>query len=909
MLCILTATALLFGCKSVRQDKPVYEQLLTDYAETPGFTDTPFPAFSWIINPGSHRSFQKEYQVLVADERSLLESGRANCWDSGRQVSDETLHIVYAGKPLKSNHIYYWKVIITDENGAVYESKTTWFRTTILEKTDWEAKWIGKGPANDVLPEKGFFGSTKEQVGLVDTIRHDGCSLLLRKEFQTGRKVVSATVFVSGLGIYEFYINGKRVGEKVLSPAKTPYHKHVLYDAYEVSDRIHPGKNVLAFHVGNGWYNPYKKWWAQYRMQWFGHKKAVARMEISYSDGSSEAIVTDESWKWHDGPVTFNCIYDGEIRNAQMEPEGWKLPGFNDKEWNPVFVFENQKAELVYQKMPAIQVNETITPVEITKSGSKERVFDMKQNFAGWVKITMKGEKGTRLKIRYAEDVDSLGRLDPSSNENAKATNEYITGGNKVEEYEPSFTYSGFRYVGVSSDKPLKIKQITGCVVYSANRSAGKFESSCRLVNQIHHATVWSQKSNMLGYPMDCPQRDERLGWLGDAQVSAEQAMFNFDMALFYKNWFRGIKANQDKSGDLPIISPQPYMPDEGIEWSSSFFTMIWQYYLCYGDKRILEENYETMEKYLRFLEAKATDFILPKGWIGDWGSLVNGWKEGEPESVPTAFYEIDAEIMTKTARVLGKFSDAQKYGQLRKNIMEAYNRKYLDFNTGKYLSGTQMDQAMPLFMEIVPEKIKDLVLKNLVDDIQKNDNHLTTGVLGTKYMPEALVLNGKTDVAWKLINRKTYPGWAKMMEKYTTTCEFWTLKQSKNHVMMGSIDAWFYKYLAGVQWDEKHPGWKHFYIKPELPGDLDFAKAELETLRGKISSSWKKTGQNTRFNIEVPFNTTATFQLPALKSLPVYENNKLVSLTPGEFYLGYKNGRHEFLLKPGCWKFEVKTP
>lgn len=412
----------------------------------------------------------------------------------------------------------------------------------------------------------------------------------------------------------------------------------------------------------------------------------------------------------------------------------------------------------------------------------------------------------------------------------------------------------------------------------------------------------------MLGYPMDCPQRDERLGWLGDAQVSAEQAMFNFDMALFYRNWFAGIKANQnEQTGDLPIISPQPYMPDEGIEWSSTYLIMLWQYYLNYGDRQILREHYPAMKRYMDFLAGLAKNHILPMGWIGDWGSMVKGWKEGQPESVPTAFYIWNSRIMANVANVLKNTADANRFSKLEKEITASYNQKYLNLSTGNYLSGTQMDNAFPLFLNIVPEAQKSKVLKSLVDDIVvTNRSHLTTGVLGTKYMPEALARLGKADVVWQLINQKTYPSWNQMMEKYTTVCEFWTLKQSKNHVMMGSIDAWFYKYLAGIQWDENHPGWSHFFIQPEFPEGLNFGKAQIETIKGTISSGWTKTAELLELSVEIPFNTSATVAIPAQKEDRIIESGKPVNRIDGIEYLGYSDGKHWLKVNSGNHKFEV---
>jgi alpha-L-rhamnosidase len=413
----------------------------------------------------------------------------------------------------------------------------------------------------------------------------------------------------------------------------------------------------------------------------------------------------------------------------------------------------------------------------------------------------------------------------------------------------------------------------------------------------------------MLGYPMDCPQRDERLGWFGDAQVTAEEAMFNFDMPRFYKNWFEGIKNNQDeKTGDLPIISPQPYIWDEGIEWSSTYIIMLWQYYNWYGDKRILAEHYPTMKSYMHFLDSISNNYILPKGWIGDWGSMVEGWKEGQPESVPTAFYYFNATILSKVANVLGNSVDQKHFSDLAEAIKKSYNQHYFNSETGNYSDGSQMANAFPLFLGIVPEIERQKVLENLVNDIEVNhQNHLTTGVLGTKYMPEVLAQMGHADVAWNIINQKTYPSWNSMMEKYTTMCEFWTLKQSKNHVMMGSIDAWFFKYIAGIQFVENNPAFTSFVIKPNLLKGLSYAKAGTETIRGKIAVDWQKQPGKFVLNVEVPFNTTALVYIPGKQEGKLYEGKKPVEKAEGVKPLKYVDGSHLLRVCSGKYTFTEK--
>ncbi|MCE1198317.1 MAG: family 78 glycoside hydrolase catalytic domain, partial [Marinilabiliales bacterium] len=774
------------------------------------------PRFSWQVSSSRRNARQSAYQLEVASAEAAFQGKEAFLWDSGKMLSAESQHVVYQGPSLPVNVWIFYRVTVWDDAGKSCKSGIQRFRLTVPGKGHWDAKWIGSKTGLDTLPAKGFFSGAKEEGNLGDRIHHDGRSLLLRRSFEIRKKLKSAWVAATGLGLYELFINGRRVGDQVLSPAKSPYHMQILYDNYDVTDWLKRGENAVAFHVGNGWYNPYKKWWQEYRMQWFGSKKAILQLQLTFEDGSCESIVTDESWKTLPGPALFNCIYDGELFDAREEPEGWKMPGFDDHLWSRAVTKKAPLGRLTPTDMPPIRVVETKRPVGITYPRKGVVLYNFGQNFAGWARFTFRGKAGTKVRIRYSEELDKSGNLDVTCNEGAGATAEYILKGGGKETYEPQFTYFGFQYAEVTAEPELpELDDALGCVIQSDNRVTGSFDCDNELVNKIHRATVWSQKSNMLGYPMDCPQRDERLGWFGDAQVTAEEALFNFDMEHFYRNWFAGIRENQNQADyDIPIISPRPYMKDEGVEWSSSYLTMVWDHYRYYGDKALIEANYEAMCKYLEFLDHHGTGFIQPKGWIGDWGSKAKGWKEGDPESVPTAYYHLDALLLSRMADVIGKPKDAENFRRKAIQIADAYNRQFFHPENDSYLDGSQMANAFPLYLGLVPEGKASKVLEHLIQQIEVADSgHLTTGVLGTKYMPEMLANVGRAEVAWHLITRKGYPSWALMMEKYNTMCEFWTLKQSHNHVMMGSIDSWFYENLAGIHLVDEHPAYEQMIL------------------------------------------------------------------------------------------------
>jgi len=900
----------LISCKTdhskINSKNSRIENLKCEYASSPINIETSKPRFSWIISSKINGQKQTAYQILVSKREDMSNP----IWNSKKVKSSLANQIIYNGEKLESNSKYFWKATIWDKDGTRSESATTNFGTALLDQKDWDAKWIGAGPDKEPNLDRGFLKNIEEQASLIDTIRHDGRSLLLRSEFETKKKIKSANVYVTGLGYYELFLNGNRVGDHVLSPAKTNYSKEVLYDTYDVTTQLKEGKNVFGIHLGNGWFNPYKRWWNEYRMQWFGAKRAILQLHIEYENGQKVKITTDENWKYHRGPVLYNCIYDGEYYDANLESINWSNLNFDDSNWKDIVIMESPKGLLRSQTMQAVKVVQVIDPIKIYKPKPDVHVYDMGQNFAGWAKITIRGEKGTKLHLQFAEEIHEDGSINTTSNEHAKAEATYILKGGGTETYEPKFTFYGFRYVELRSDSELpQIENIQGCVVHSDNERSGQFECGNETINKIHRATVWSQKSNMIGFPLDCPQRDERLGWFGDAQVTAEEAMFNFDMPRFYHNWITGIRKNQnDLTGDIPIISPRPYIIDEGVEWSSTYLIMIWQYYVYYGDKNILHENYDAMKKYLKFLDSEADNHILKQGWIGDWGSLVKDWEEGEPESVPTAFYYWNSKILAKIAEVLEIKEDLDYFSLKAETIKKAYNNRFFNPSKNEYHKGSQMANAFPLYLGLVPEENKGAVLNNLVNDIiNKNNGHLTTGVLGSKYMIDALTQEGRADVAYLLATQTGYPSWSDMVEKYTTMSEFWTLNQSHNHVMTGSIDAFFYKTLAGFNLDENYPGCKRIIIKPFIPESLPYVKASIETIQGKVRVQWENSNSKLSLNVELPPNMTGDIYIPVNKETGDSISKELILEDENIRYIDETDKYTHYLVESGVYEFVVK--
>jgi len=906
----LAATA---GVAAARTDAPPAKQsaneplavsvLRCEYQQDPLGVDSPRPRLSWQIQSSRHDVRQGAYRVLVATSPELLARDQGDLWDSGQVQSSNSTQVSYGGTALTSSQRCYWKARVWDGSGqpSGWSPPANW-EMGLLHPEDWQARWIGSGPPREPRPAAGFFQSTNELAGFTQPVEVNGRSTLLRKKFLVRGPVRQARLYVTGLGYYEASCNGSRIGDHVLAPAKSNYRKWVFYDTYDLTSRLHPGTNTLGIMLGNGWFNPYPKWWEPYRMQWFGSKRALVQLHLEYADGSREVVVSDGSWKTAPGPVLYSCIYDGEVYDARQELRHWDEADGSDAAWVPANVVEPPGGVLMSPLMPPIRVTRHLPAIAVKHPRPGVHVFDFGQNCSGWARLTVRGPRGARIRLRYAEDVHPDGTLDVTSNEHAQATDAYVLKGEGTEVYEPRFTFHGFRYVEVTGfpGEPGPTN-LLGCVVHTACANIGSFSCGNELLNRIHRATVWSQRSNLMGYPMDCPQRDERLGWFGDALISMEEAQFNFDgMPAFYNAWLNGVRLNQNEpNGDISIVSPRPYLslePDP--TWSSAYVVMSWQYYVHYGDREFLARQFDAMKRYVDYLGTQGTNGILPKYWIGDWGTVVEGWKEGEPVLVGTAFYYYDARIVAKAAKALGRTAEEDKYSALARQIRAAFNLKFFDRQQKQYEQGTQFSNAFPLFLGLADPADEPAILAHILQDLERRKWHFDVGVLGAKYLIEALTEHGQPSVAYRLATQTGYPSWAHLLEGgRTTLSEFWDLHGSHNHIMLGSIDGWFYRTLAGIQTDEAHPGFEHFFIRPYVPDTLSFVHGKIETIRGPISVSWTNTAGSFELSVSVPANSTATICVPAaagkgIQTAPALEQERFEH---GAVVYAVGSGRYQF--------------
>ncbi len=901
----------------------IVNDLMTEYLSDPLGVDIPNPRFTWKLSSGSRGISQEAYQVTVSSSKKNLKKNQADIWDSGRILSDRSVNIEYEGVPLESNRVYYWRICIWTNTAKKIYSKPAIFHTGILDESEWEAKWI----------------TTKEK------IRHE--SPLLRKEFILNKKVEQAIAFVTARGFYEFYINGKKVGDEVLAPSITDYRKTILYSTFDVTSLLKKGNNVAGAMLANGAYNLLKE---EGRWTW-GNKDLVLgnpcffmQLMISYTDGTHTVLTTDNTWKYAAGPVLFNHLFGGEDYDARKEIENWCTTGFNDTGWEQTVINNEAVGKLKSQMMPPLKITQTITPIKRINPEPGVYLFDLGQNIAGWWRIEVKGSEGQTIRVRVNETLnDSLfpkelengDKLSTKFRYHNQTWTDYTIKGNKTEVYEPRFFYTGFRYMELttSDNKNLLKLKVEGRVVRTALERNGTFFSSDTLLNKIHDASLWSQMGNCHSYPTDCPHR-EKGGYNGDGQVIAETSIHDFHIVTLYTKWLNDMRDAQEENGRIPNTSPTLVGGmGGGVAWGSAYILIPWWMNHYYEDIRILKEHYPTMKKYLMYLKELGTQDENPEepyiinNFLTYWYSLGEWCAPGQRDCpnhpvVNTFYYYYNSLLMSKTAGLLGHTEDASYFAALSDTIKTEFNKKF--FNPETSLYGTdetyQTYQLLALVGDLVPETYRDKVFKTIVDDIRNRNNHLNTGIIGTKYLWPTLVKSGETDLAFKVVTQTSYPGYGYWLSNNSTTLlEEWGGANSQNHQMFGSVVEYFYKYLAGIQSPvdgKTTKGYKNIHIEPYVPSDLRSVSSSLETIAGFVNSIWDKNDGSFTHRVEIPSNSSATVVLPLFKianptvwegNSKIWENNSFVSGTPGIINAEREGNRIIVNIHSGKYYFIVK--
>jgi alpha-L-rhamnosidase len=848
LLLILSACSYITMQAQLKVEQPVVENLVN-----PIGIDIKTPRFSWKLNSPEKNTVQTAYQLSVYDARKQL-------WSSGKQSSDQSVFVPYAGPALVSNRKYTWQVKVWDNHGKSSSSSPASWQMGLLQPSDWSAHWIEAQVEEDTLLYSPH---------------------LFRKEFTTSKKIKSATAYITSHGIFEAMINGKRVGDAYLAPGWTSYNKRLQYLAVDITDLLQQGNNAIGVYLGSGWYRSPLAWMTNKNI--YGSKLALLlQLNITYTDGSEEKVITDESWKANNnGPVRSSELYAGEIYDARMEFRDWTKTGFDDSQWKNVKNQPHSKEVLIAAYNEPIKKRETLKAVRLITSPKGEKIIDFGQNLVGWVEINIKGNKGDSLKIFHAEVLDKEGNFYTENLRAAKQENIYVLSGEQ-KIYQPHFTFQGFRYIKIEGYKgEIKPEDFTAAVLYSDMRPNGEFVCSNPMINQLQKNIVWGQKGNFLDVPTDCPQRDERLGWTGDIQVFARTAAFNMDVHNFLTKWLKDLAADQLKNGSVPCVIPGILgeMMAGSSGWSDASTIIPWEMYKVYGDKKILEEQYESMKAWVDYVQSQSPNNLWNSGHhFGDWlfyrpnDDLDGRSAITDKFLIAQCFWAGSTQIVINTAKLLNKQNDVEKYTASLAKIKEAFLKEYLT-SSGRMVSGTQTAYVLALNFDMLPEGMRSQAADRLVENIKSYDYHLTTGFLGTPYLCHVLSRFGHTDIAYKLLLQDTYPSWLYPVKMGATTIwERWDGQKtdgtfqnpgmnSFNHYAYGAIGDWMYRCVTGI--DLVEPGYKKFKIKPEIDASLNYARASYESVYGKISSGWERKDGMIVVKVTVPANTSAEIILP----------------------------------------------
>jgi len=855
------------------------QNLLTENVTNPIGIDVQQPRFSWQLVSDQRNVTQTAYEIIVS-------SGKGNMWKSGKIMSDQSVHVPYAGTALQSGKKYTWEVRVWDNNGKPSPlSEPATFQMALLNASDWKAKWIEADFIEDSINRPAQY---------------------FRKQFSTTKKIVSATAYITAHGLYEAQINGKRVGDYFLTPGWTSYKKRLQYQVYDVTNLIQGGNNAIGVIVGNGWYRGFIAWSGN--KDSYGKKTGILlQIDITYSDGTTQSIVTDNTWKSSTGSIRSSEIYHGETIDAREEKSSWSTAGYNDAGWSGVKTQDYANDILIATYNEPVKKHETFKPVKIFTTPKGEKVIDFGQNLVGWVVVKAKGNAGDKITIKHAEVLDKQGNFYIDNLRAAQATANYFLSGKGEEQFEPHFTFYGFRYIKIEGVNNIIPEDFTAVALYSDMKASGTFTSSNPLINQLQHNIQWGQRGNFLDVPTDCPQRDERLGWTGDAQAFSRTAAFNFGVNNFFAKWLRDVEADQQPSGSVPFVIPNVLGPGAGAAtgWADVATIIPWNMYLAYGDRKILENQYNSMKAWVSYMEKASKNYLWNTGFhFGDW-LFYRPFDDNDGRSAVTdkymiaqCFFANSVQIMINTAKVLGKNDDADRYTQLLKNLKEAFVKEYLTPN-GRLVSGTQTAYVLALNFDMLPENLREQAVEKLVTNIKSYNNHLTTGFLGTPYLCHVLSRFGQTDLAFTLLMQESYPSWLYPVKMGATTIwERWNgirpdstfepaSMNSFNHYAYGAIGDWMYRVVAGLDTYEDEPGYKHIKIKPHIGGGLTNVSASLQTYYGKASSGWKVEGNKIILDIEIPANTKATVLIPVSNADMVKENgmplSKNIQVTSGE--------------------------
>jgi alpha-L-rhamnosidase len=893
----------LSGCQgtALRVDSPKVEM-----QENPQGLVTSTPRFSWQISSDRHDLRQESYRIQVAGSEQDLKREENLLWDSGIAISGESILIPYAGEALTARGVYYWRVKARTNQGETAWSKIGRWSMTLPEASGWQAKWIGENALSNP-------GETSKGDSTRLAVRY------LRKPFD-GKSggVKRAVLYISGLGAYEAFVNGKRVSDDVLAPTVSWYPDKVYYNVYDVTSLVRRNGNVLGVKLGNGRYFGMRESWSLM----FGLPRLLAQLEIEYGDGSTDIIVSDESWKvTSKGPIVANNEFDGEEYDARLELPNWNTTACNDSDWKQADVMTAPGGVLTAQPNPNICVQDKLMPAAITERPDGKFILDMGQNMVGWLTVNrIKGTKGQPVVLRFAETLNPDGSLYTANLRSAKATDIYTPAKDGFFSWEPSFVFHGFRFVeieGMATGYRPKLSDFTGKVIYDKMDTAGQFETSDETINQIFRNAYWGIRGNYRGMPTDCPQRDERQGWMGDRVTGCFGEAFLFDNALLYAKWLQDIEDSQNPEGSISVVSPKYWtLYNDDVTWPAAYFygaKMLWQQY---GDTAPIRKHYPSMKRYLeRIQQVSMQDYIITLDTYGDWcmppesQELIHSQDPSRKTAgavLSTTMYYSLLKIMCEFAALTGNEDDIAGYEDLAAKIRKAYNARFFDTETAMYDNNTVTANILSLRLGLVPEEYRQQVFDNIVWKTEVDfDGHVSTGVLGIQHLMRGLTEQGNVDLAYRIVTNRTYPSWGYMIEKGATTIwELWNgntadpAMNSGNHVMLlGDLLIWFYEDLAGIRNHPESTAYGRLLMEPKFPEGLSHVKASYRSVYGEIRSEWTKENGTFCWDITIPGNSCAVVRLP--KSLnvapPAGEGIKNVTETETCIEIELVSGNYRF--------------
>jgi alpha-L-rhamnosidase len=850
------------------------ESLRCEYLENPLGIDATEPRLAWKLQSYIPATEQTAYRILVASSPETLANNEGDLWDSGRVPSEESRHVTYKGASLSSRQQCYWKVKVWDNHGteSAWSTPAHW-ELALLDSSDWQAKWI-KHPA------------------FTDTLRESKPAPYFRKTFSLNQLPTQAKAYVTGLGYFELYINGQKVGDHLLDPVKTRYDRSVRYLTHDITDLLQPGGNTVGIVLGTGWYNHFANAvWGFNQAPWRSYPEAICQLEITDDSGSIQRVISDESWKTtNEGPIRFDGIRNGETYDARLEMPGWSEPWFDDSDWKNVVTSSGPEGQLRAQMIPPIKAQQEIRPVSMKEVEPGVWVFDLGQNIAGYSRLKVAGPRGSEVSMKMGEKRFPEGTVVQKQilrflKSGDAQTDRYILKGEGVEIWEPNFVYHGFQYVEVRGlSAPPTNETVTGVVLHTDFDKTGSFACSDPALNQLQQNMQWSFIGNYHGLPTDCPHR-EKIGWTGDAHLVSETGLFTYDMVRSYLKWLDDFVDEQQDNGDLPGIIPSSGWGYEhgkdpelrplgyGPQWEGALVLITWDLYRFTGDPAILERYYSAIKKYLDHLIRNADNYTLNFG-IDDH-KPVETKTEGD---ILASGYLVDlTSLFSQIADILDYQEDSKYYQEYSEKAKIAFNDRYFDPSTGSYGNGGQTSLALALYHDIVPEGKEELVLNNLLADIKQRNYHFDVGVVGLKYLFNVLREYGHSETLYRMVTQTDIPGFSYWLTQGANTLwQDWDGSMSLNHIMFGTVNEWFYEAFAGIQLDDEQPGFEHFIIRPDMLPQLDWAAGSVESPFGTITSSWEKVGGKVTLRVTVPPGPKATVYVPYQEGQTIRLNGEI---------------------------------